>query len=109
MQDLVRRLSSALGTEYNETILSSPDGLIHKASELVQVRFSGRQNVNRHMLKMYLNVSGLSINSINENGILVQQKWKDFSLVSTEVTGTGSICFRHYPNCLNKQDVCFGG
>ncbi|XP_021937805.1 coiled-coil domain-containing protein 170 isoform X3 [Zootermopsis nevadensis] len=36
MQDLVRRLSSALGTEYNETILSSPDGLIHKASELVQ-------------------------------------------------------------------------
>jgi hypothetical protein len=45
MQDLVRRLSSALGAEYSETILSSPDGLIHKASELVQVRFSDRQNV----------------------------------------------------------------
>jgi hypothetical protein len=42
MQDLVRRLSSALGTEYSETMLSSPDGLIHKASELVQVRFPDR-------------------------------------------------------------------
>ncbi|KAJ9583754.1 hypothetical protein L9F63_021917, partial [Diploptera punctata] len=36
MQDLVRRLSTALGTEYSEAMLSSPDGLIHKASELVQ-------------------------------------------------------------------------
>ncbi|XP_023723105.1 coiled-coil domain-containing protein 170 isoform X3 [Cryptotermes secundus] len=36
MQDLVRRLSSALGTDYSETMLSSPDGLIHKASDLVQ-------------------------------------------------------------------------
>ncbi|GFG36972.1 hypothetical protein Cfor_05393, partial [Coptotermes formosanus] len=36
MQDFVRRLSSALGTEYSETMLSSPEGLIHKASELVQ-------------------------------------------------------------------------
>lgn len=40
MQDLVRRLSSALGTDYSETMLSSPDGLIHKASDLVQVRLS---------------------------------------------------------------------
>ena len=40
MQEFVRRLSNALGTEYSETILSSPEGLIHKASELVQVRFS---------------------------------------------------------------------
>lgn len=44
MQDLVRRLSSALGTDYSETMLSSPDGLIHKASDLVQVRFSANQN-----------------------------------------------------------------
>jgi hypothetical protein len=40
MQDLVRRLSSALGTDYSEAMLSSPDGLIHKASDLVQVRLS---------------------------------------------------------------------
>ena len=37
MQDLVRRLSTALGTEYSESMLSSPDGLIHKTSELVEV------------------------------------------------------------------------
>jgi hypothetical protein len=39
MHEFVRRLSTALGTEYSETMLSSPEGLIHKASELVQVRF----------------------------------------------------------------------
>jgi hypothetical protein len=61
MQDLVRRLSSALGTDYSETMLSSPDGLIHKSSELVQVRFSASQNISRYLLQICLNVSDLLI------------------------------------------------
>ncbi|GLH16416.1 Uncharacterized protein GBIM_20689, partial [Gryllus bimaculatus] len=34
--DLIRRLSSALGLEYSEAMVSSPESLIHKTTELVQ-------------------------------------------------------------------------
>ncbi|XP_068085256.1 coiled-coil domain-containing protein 170 [Anabrus simplex] len=34
--DLIRRLSGALGLEYTEAMISSPESLIHKAAELVQ-------------------------------------------------------------------------
>jgi hypothetical protein len=64
MQDLVRRLSSALGTDYSETMLSSPDGLIHKASDLVQVRFSANQN--QVSFKMSLNVSDMLISQYKQ-------------------------------------------
>jgi hypothetical protein len=57
MQDLVRRLSNALGTEYTETMLSSPEGLIHKASELVQVRFLRQSQSHRHVLQVCCSVS----------------------------------------------------
>ncbi|XP_063235771.1 coiled-coil domain-containing protein 170 isoform X2 [Bacillus rossius redtenbacheri] len=36
MEDLVRRLSAALGAEQAEAVVTSPEGLVHKASELVQ-------------------------------------------------------------------------
>ncbi|XP_049789264.1 coiled-coil domain-containing protein 170 [Schistocerca nitens] len=36
MQDLLRRLSAALGIDYSDTAPSSPDSLVHKAAELVQ-------------------------------------------------------------------------
>ncbi|CAB3378946.1 Hypothetical predicted protein [Cloeon dipterum] len=36
MHDLVRRLSVALGTEFCDSVVSCPESLVHKASELVQ-------------------------------------------------------------------------
>ncbi|PSN31683.1 hypothetical protein C0J52_24643 [Blattella germanica] len=36
MQEIIHRLSTTLGSECSEAVLASPEGLVHKASELVQ-------------------------------------------------------------------------
>nr|CAD7571336.1 unnamed protein product [Timema californicum] len=91
MEDLVRRLSSALGAEYSEAMVCSPEGLVHKASELVQVRLEEKEN-----LEMQQRVLERDLAELREKLTLANR-----SLSST----SGSVAVQEATICQLREDL----